>query len=295
MTNQTSIEFMNAYLNTSFEGTALPPEYFSFLQHFYSHAYAGMLIQYIQNGAAENPEAAAQRFFAISEYGMKSAIDQFLHYKQNGQSLMITGTQSAAYRQTCEPLSIQEQIAVSFKKLCCTKSIQKISVASITDASHVNRSTYYYYFKNKEELISFIFKHDISSHMIPASPNFWIYNTRHFLEILQQDISFYSQIAKSDYIHTLRTLILENTAERTREYFDYCCQKLSVTEEDRQFFIYFYAYAFTGMYIEYIENNASIPFERYTEYFYYVSEPACRLSIEALVSLNKTTALPNSI
>ena len=60
---------------------------------------------------------------------------------------------------------IKKHIAEVFKNLSQKKSIEKISIREIAIAAEINRSTFYYHFKDKADLVEWIFKTELSKHL----------------------------------------------------------------------------------------------------------------------------------
>lgn len=61
-----------------------------------------------------------------------------------------------------KPELTKESIAASLKTLCRGSNVDKISVSDIVKHAGINRQTFYYHFKDKQDLICWIFTHDIS-------------------------------------------------------------------------------------------------------------------------------------
>ena len=55
----------------------------------------------------------------------------------------------------------KEALANALKNLLKQKSLSKISVKDITDYCNISRNTFYYHFKDKYELINWIFRTDM--------------------------------------------------------------------------------------------------------------------------------------
>jgi AcrR family transcriptional regulator len=64
------------------------------------------------------------------------------------------------------------QVANALKRLVKTKKLAKITVHDIVKASGVNRSTFYYHFIDKDDLINWIFKKDVVDYFLKASTIF---------------------------------------------------------------------------------------------------------------------------
>lgn len=86
----------------------------------------------------------------------------------------------------------QNTIALQTKQLLRTKPIDKISVTTICENSGIDRKTFYRYFKDKYDVIDWIYYHDFFEDMAPQPEwNIWDY----FSEITRQfytDREFYA-------------------------------------------------------------------------------------------------------
>lgn len=60
------------------------------------------------------------------------------------------------------PEHTKQLIADTLKKLALDKHLDKISISEIVDAAGLNRQTFYYHFKDKQDLICWIFDTDVA-------------------------------------------------------------------------------------------------------------------------------------
>lgn len=101
-----------------------------------------------------------------------------------------------------KPELTKKLIADTLKKLVTMKHLNKISIAEIVDVAGVNRQTFYYHFRDKQELICWIFDTDIAM-LTDKNQN----NT------LIDDIVEYVYSEKEYYIDALTSEVQNNLRE----------------------------------------------------------------------------------
>ena len=83
-------------------------------------------------------------------------------------------------------------LAKSLKELTKKKSIHKISIAEITKHCGMNRQTFYYHFRDKYELVSWIYYYEIIRVVTKDKTlRDWSDGIMQILTIMKNDISFY--------------------------------------------------------------------------------------------------------
>lgn len=91
----------------------------------------------------------------------------------------------------------KKAIATCFKILCAAKSFDKISIADITDACGLNRQTFYYHFKDKYELVDFIYQTEAFSKLVDGiTLDNWPRHIALLLDAMQAEQAFYINTVK---------------------------------------------------------------------------------------------------
>ena len=181
---------------------------------------------------------------------------------------------------------IKKRLADALKKLCSKKPLDKISISDITNMCGINRSTFYYHFLDKNDLIEWIFHEEITKFFTTAKQDIWLLNTQHLLEIFHDNQNFYYQALKITDFHNLRNIIFNITVKKANEYLDNYLSGKELDTESRSFITRFYAHAFTEMNIEYILSGAAEPPQRAALRYYDVCEPSLRLAIDNCLKRN---------
>ena len=79
-----------------------------------------------------------------------------------------------------------------------TKPLSKITVSDIVQASGINRNTFYYYFQDKNDLVSWIYAHTVSLHYNSEEDAFAQAHTATVFGIIREHKKFYRE-AFSEY------------------------------------------------------------------------------------------------
>ena len=63
----------------------------------------------------------------------------------------------------------QKLIADTLKELSKNKSLSRITVTDICQGCGINRSTFYYHFTDRDDVIQWMFRHDIEEHFVQVT------------------------------------------------------------------------------------------------------------------------------
>ena len=152
------------------------------------------------------------------------------------------------------------QITNAFRKLVMTKGFEKLSVAEISMAAGISRKTFYQYFKDKNEIVEQIVYENIikpMKHMRNLSGSFefpsltimsWLY------EQLYKDRLFYSKISSFTGQNSFFELMLGYTSDIVYEKFS----SLNISEQEKEYSIYFYASSHTMVLTKWINDGMQI-------------------------------------
>lgn len=152
-------------------------------------------------------------------------------------------------------------IAGAMKDLMQQKPLAKISVGDIVTACEINRNSFYYHFKDKYDLVNWIFYTEltqtINNEMTQASSgqalvectcNFFYQNKAFY----QNALSVSGQNSFAEYfIDWLKTFLLAQT------------QGIFQTGEEREFFATFFADAFAISLYRWLASGAKIPPQKF--------------------------------
>ena len=121
------------------------------------------------------------------------------------------------------------QLAGALKDLTTTMPFRKISVSHISDHADMSRKSFYYHFKDKYDLVSFIFDSEFAEYRLRNGQGFWLTQMCHYLyeqrEFYRVVLRYEGQNCFEDH---LRGFIKANATEAMAapEQEDLACEKL---------------------------------------------------------------------
>ncbi|XOQ44771.1 MAG: Dihydroxyacetone kinase transcriptional activator DhaS [Clostridium sp.] len=155
-----------------------------------------------------------------------------------------------------ESLITKKAIAQSVKELMKKEDLRKISVADIVHHCGINRQTFYYHFKDKYDLVNWIYYNEVVS-VVSSQKSFhdWSDVLLEILNIMKREKYFYrnalnvtGQNAFQDYFFNLtKCLLIEiiNAMEKGKE----------LREEDKNFIAEFYTYGLVGIVVQWVRKG----------------------------------------
>lgn len=161
-----------------------------------------------------------------------------------------------------DSLITKNAIAASIKELMRKKPLQKISVADIMENSKINRQTFYYHFKDKYDLVDWIYYNEVVSavtqHRTFKELDEVVFDV---LNAMKKEQYFYTnafsvtgQNAFQDYFFSVTKVLLE-------EIIDVLSQG-QIENEDKDFIADFYAFGLVGIVIQWARRGMKQPPEQ---------------------------------
>ncbi|WP_101909510.1 dihydroxyacetone kinase transcriptional activator DhaS [Marasmitruncus massiliensis] len=147
-------------------------------------------------------------------------------------------------------------LAQSIKELMQNTPLSKITVGDITAHCGVNRNTFYYHFKDKFELVNWIYYTETLEQMSSFT------DYRHWEEGLR-NLCLYMQQNRKFYINALSTMGQNSFSDYLVDFYNNllitCIEELTggqkVDERDVRFIAKFYTYAFVGIIEEWAKGG----------------------------------------
>mgnify|MGYP001174088764 FL=1 len=147
-------------------------------------------------------------------------------------------------------------LAQSIKELMHSTPLSKITVGDITARCGVNRNTFYYHFKDKYELVNWIYYTETLEQMNSFS------DFHHWEEGLR-NLCIYMQKNKTFYINALSTMGQNSFSEYLVDFYynllitciEELTQERQVDDRDVRFVAKFYTYAFVGIIEEWAKRG----------------------------------------
>lgn len=155
-----------------------------------------------------------------------------------------------------ESMITKKAIAQSMKELMKKQELKKISVADIVHNCGINRQTFYYHFKDKYDLVNWIYYHEVLS-AVSTKKAFhdWSEVMLEILNIMKREKTFYrnalsvtGQNAFQDYFFNLTKSLLAEIIDAVED-------GTGIQEKDKNFIAEFYTYGLVGIVIQWARKG----------------------------------------
>ena len=145
-------------------------------------------------------------------------------------------------------------MAAALREAMRERSIDRISIKTITDACGLNRQTFYYHFRDIYDLVKWMYVHEIQEAMEASyDETSWEATLRNVLLAFDKEREAHLAIYNSrNYYPTLRSEIMDSLTERFQSVFDEYFDELGFNVEYREFLRRMYALVI----FEFIERRA---------------------------------------
>ena len=155
-----------------------------------------------------------------------------------------------------ESLITKKALAVSIKKLMDTVPLAKISIQKIVDGCGLNRKTFYYHFKDKFDLVNWIYYTEVSE-SIADCKNYgnWTEGTYRTLSYLMKNKSFYINALNTPGQNTFSEYFFEFCFKIIMNAIDDLSIEMNVSDKDKKFIADFYSHAFVGITTQWIKRG----------------------------------------
>jgi probable dihydroxyacetone kinase regulator len=150
----------------------------------------------------------------------------------------------------------KKALALSIKQLMETIPLDKISIHKISDNCGINRQTFYYHFKDKFDLVNWIYYTEAIENLDDKK------NYAHWTEGMYKTLVYFMD-NKSFYINAINTLgqnafngyFFKETHDLIMGVVNDLSSNLNVSDSDKNFIAIFYTNAFVGITMQWIKNG----------------------------------------
>ncbi len=153
----------------------------------------------------------------------------------------------------------ERALAESLKELMKTKQLSKISINDIAENCGINRQTFYYHFKDKYDLVNWIYYSEAVSGKADCSNyNSWSEEMYKTLIYLVENKSFYINALSERGQNAFDGYFFENTFQLIMGIINDISVNMNVIETDKKFIADFYTNAFVGVTVEWVKDGMKI-------------------------------------
>lgn len=148
----------------------------------------------------------------------------------------------------------KKAIADGFKLLMTKKPFEKITISDITSECGLNRQTFYYHFRDKYELLNWVFYNEA---ITPLAENLtfdnWNQKLLQLLTTIKNNSKFYTNALRTSYGVEFRQYMMKIATDVFIEAIDNISKQLD--EKDKIFIAEFFAYGVVGTMTEWITKG----------------------------------------
>ncbi|MGH4138521.1 dihydroxyacetone kinase transcriptional activator DhaS [Clostridium sp.] len=162
-----------------------------------------------------------------------------------------------------ESLITKKALALSIKKLMETIPLAKLSIHEIVDNCGINRQTFYYHFKDKFDLVNWIYYTEAIENIDDSIKyGHWTDEMYKTLVYFMENRSFYINALNTPGQNAFDGFLFEKTYDLIMGVINDISTGIKVLDTDKDFIADFYTYAFVGITVQWIKNNMKEPPEK---------------------------------
>lgn len=175
-------------------------------------------------------------------------------------------------------------LAASMKTLMEKKDFSKISVGEICENCGINRKSFYYHFRDKYDLVNWIYYVDFLEHMnVSDSDSPWNVFTS-ICQYFYTESAFYRNALKIEGQNSFHDYFYETLSI----YLRYLLQDIFPEEEQQTFSVNFFCDAFYAAIYRWLTSKKIMPVEEFLNHIYEVLEK----SVHVFLGQNTGTGFP---
>lgn len=172
-------------------------------------------------------------------------------------------------------------VAEAMKKIMGKKSFDEISVNDILRESGISRKTFYYHFKDKYDLVNWIFYTEAAEGILQCTTlEQWKESSLKFCRYIQENKAFYTSAVNA----TGQNCFTESLRGMTKIQIEILCAeargKKTVKKEDVNFMVDFYYHAFIGVFTSWVKNDMKEKPEEIVQKWYCIVDKSVERFVE---------------
>lgn len=148
----------------------------------------------------------------------------------------------------------KQAIVKGTKELVEQMPFERISVTEIAKRCGINRNTFYYYFRDKYDVMDLIFQTDILPHLLPLmNQDDWPKSVVMLCRCMQKNKNFYSNALADLNPRALRQILVNHYRYWLMEIAKESYERTDIQGEEREFVARFYAHGIIGMVCDWVD------------------------------------------
>ncbi|MBW9149099.1 dihydroxyacetone kinase transcriptional activator DhaS [Clostridium sp. CM028] len=155
-----------------------------------------------------------------------------------------------------ESIITEKALALSLKQLMKTVPLSKISIQNIADNCRLNRQTFYYHFKDKFDLVNWIYYTEVTECIANCNRyENWTDGMYRTLCYLMNNNSFYINALNTPGQNAFNGYFFDFSCELIMGIVNDVSLGMNVPDMDKKFIADFYTHAFVGIIVQWIKTG----------------------------------------
>lgn len=150
----------------------------------------------------------------------------------------------------------KQSIVSNTKKLVSEKGFEKLSVIEITKACGINRNTFYYHFKDKYEVIEYIFNEELKPELDKYTTGRRLPESVTALcNIMKKEKAFYTNALNYSSQNSLQQLLINYYVDYLLKVGKERYARIGIEGDDQTIIARFYSHGIVGLICDWSRNN----------------------------------------
>lgn len=147
-------------------------------------------------------------------------------------------------------------LATSIKQLMEKVPLAKISIQEIVDNCGLNRQTFYYHFKDKFDLVNWVYYNEaVKSVSDYSNYEHWSDGIRKVFLYLLENKTFYINALNTPGQNAFDGYLFDVTHQLIMKVAEDVSSGMGISDADKNFIADFYTYAFVGITVRWVKNG----------------------------------------
>ena len=179
-------------------------------------------------------------------------------------------------------------LSETLKKILQEKSLDKVTVVDIVEASAINRQTFYYHFKDIYDLVEWSCLED-ATQALQGKKTYetWQEGLQQIFEAVLENKPFIMNVYHSVSREQIETYLFHLTHDLLYGVVQEKAKGTGISEADQSFIADFYKYSFTGVMLDWIKDGMKVDYHMIAEKMHRTMEGNVVNSIRNFEKRNK--------
>ena len=159
----------------------------------------------------------------------------------------------------------KKALSDALKNLCTNKDYNDIPVSEITSSCHLNRQSFYYHFKDKDELLYWTYENNDFGILSINLNQQYKFKFLYLLKAMENERNFYINTIKSD-LKVFQKFLFNKINNMFSTQIDEMDKDHSLSEQQKSFLAGYYAFGLCGIIVKWVYDGMKENAEKVDSY-----------------------------